>query len=67
MSIIRWNRSCRLSCLGWRQAAWLEQWPKPPDEFTRTHIQRFGDAIDEINERGLDMRGLSPKLMSQRS
>lgn len=28
-------------------------------------IQRFGDAIDEINERGLDMRELSPKLMSE--
>ncbi|OPY98912.1 hypothetical protein A5906_30615 [Bradyrhizobium sacchari] len=39
-------------------------WPKPPDEFTRTHIQRFGDAIDEIDERGLDRRELSPKLMS---
>lgn len=28
-------------------------------------MQRFGDVIDEINERGLDMRELSSKLMSQ--
>ena len=39
-------------------------WPRPPAEFTQVHIRRFGDAIDEINARGLDMREFDPKLMS---
>jgi len=40
-------------------------WLKPSREETAAYIRQFGDAIDEINYRGLDMRDFSPRLMSE--
>lgn len=58
---VHFHRCVALNSLSFVKGGWL----KPPDEFTRSHMQRFGDVIDEINERGLDMRELSSKLMFQ--
>ena len=40
-------------------------WAKPPTEVTQVDIRQFGDAIDEINARGLDMRDFNPGLMPE--
>lgn len=40
-------------------------WARPPAEVTQSHIRQFGDAIDEINERGLDMRNFNPGRMTE--
>ncbi|MGC8016010.1 hypothetical protein ACP3V9_24830, partial [Salmonella enterica] len=41
-------------------------WTKPPQEQGMTHMRAFGDAIEEINRRGIDLRQLAPRNLSAR-
>lgn len=39
----------------------LGGWTKPPQEQGMAYMRAFGDAIEEINHRGIDLRQLAPR------
>ena len=52
-------------CVG-LNSLWLVKgsWTKPPQEQGMAHMRAFGDAIEEINHRGIDLRQLAPRNLS---
>ncbi|MGY4428952.1 hypothetical protein ACVWWO_001429 [Bradyrhizobium sp. F1.13.1] len=52
-------------CVG-LNSLWLVKgsWTKPPQEQGMIHMRAFGDAIEEINRRGIDLRQLAPRNLS---
>ena len=52
-------------CVALNSLAFLKgDWPKPSQDETSGRLRQFGDAIDEINRRGLDMRQFNPQSLS---
>lgn len=52
-------------CVALNSLAFLKGgWPKPSHDETSSRLRLFGDAIDEINRRGLDMRQFNPRDLS---
>ena len=53
-------------CVGFNSLSFVKgDWAKPPAEVTHAYGRMFSDTIDEINERGLDMRDFDSRLMTE--
>jgi hypothetical protein len=57
-------------CVGFSALLLNGNWPMPSQEQHLGYVRNFGDAIEEINHRGIDMRrfdpqGLTPKERAQ--
>jgi hypothetical protein len=52
-------------CIGLNSLSLLiGNWRKPPQEQGMAHMRAFGDAIEEINHRRIDLRHLAPRDLS---
>jgi hypothetical protein len=52
-------------CLGFNSLSLLSGgWDRPPQEQCMAYIRSFGDTIEEINHRGIDLREFSPRDLS---
>jgi hypothetical protein len=51
-------------CVGFSSLLLRGSWPMPSQEEHLGYIRKFGDAIDEINHRGIDMRQFDPRSLT---
>jgi hypothetical protein len=51
-------------CVGFSALLMNGSWPKPSQEQHLGYIRKFGDAIEEINHRGIDLRQFAPRDLS---
>ena len=51
-------------CVGFSSLLLKGNWPMPSQEQHLGYVRRFGDAIDEINHRGIDMRQIDPRSLT---
>jgi|SRR5882672_8893863 len=51
-------------CVGFCALLMNGSWPKPSQEQHLGYVRQFGDAIEEINHRGIDLRQLAPRDLS---
>ncbi len=51
-------------CVGFSSLLLKGNWPMPSQEQHLVYVRKFGDAIDEINHRGIDMRQFDPRSLT---
>jgi hypothetical protein len=52
-------------CVGFSSLLLKGNWPMPSQEQHLGYVRKFGDAIEEINHRSIDMRQFDPRGLTQ--